>query len=86
MIEIGCIEMLSRRITERNFHTYVNPEREIEEGAARVHGLTQEFLADKPKFAEIAKEFVDYVGGAELIIHNAASTSSSSTWSWRSPA
>jgi DNA polymerase-3 subunit epsilon len=72
VIEIGCIELLSRNVTERQFHRYVNPEREIEEGAAKVHGLTAEFLADKPKFADIAREFVEYVGGAELIIHNAA--------------
>ena len=72
VLEIGCIELLSRNITERHFHAYLNPEREIDEGAAKVHGLTAEFLADKPKFADIAKEFVDYVGGAELIIHNAA--------------
>ena len=72
VIEIGCIELLSRSVTERHFHRYVNPEREIDEGAAKVHGLTAEFLADKPKFADIAKEFVDYVSGAELIIHNAA--------------
>ena len=72
VIEIGCIELLSRSVTERQFHRYVNPGREIEEGAAKVHGLTAEFLADKPKFADIAREFVDYVGGAELIIHNAA--------------
>jgi len=72
VIEIGCIELLSRSVTERHFHRYLNPEREIEEGAAKVHGLTAEFLADKPKFADVAKEFVDYVSGAELIIHNAA--------------
>ena len=72
VIEIGCIELLSRHVTERQFHRYINPEREIEEGAAKVHGLTAEFLADKPKFADIAREFVDYVSGAELIIHNAA--------------
>jgi DNA polymerase-3 subunit epsilon len=72
VIEVGCIELLSRSVTERHFHRYLNPEREIEEGAAKVHGLTAEFLSDKPKFAEIAKEFVDYVTGAELIIHNAA--------------
>ena len=72
VLEIGCIELLSRSITERRFHTYLNPEREIDEGAAKVHGLTAEFLADKPKFADIAKEFIEYVGGAELIIHNAA--------------
>ena len=72
VIEIGCIELLSRRVTERHFHTYLDPEREIEEGAAKVHGLTREFLSDKPRFAEVAKEFLDYVHGAELIIHNAA--------------
>lgn len=72
VIEIGCIELLSRNVTERHFHRYLNPERDIEEGAAKVHGLTREFLADKPKFADIAAEFLDYVGGAELIIHNAA--------------
>jgi DNA polymerase-3 subunit epsilon len=72
VIEIGCIELVSRSVTERQFHRYVNPERDIEEGAARVHGLTAEFLADKPKFADIAREFADYVSGAELIIHNAA--------------
>ena len=71
VIEIGCVELLSRRVTERHFHRYVNPEREIEEGAAKVHGISGEFLADKPKFADIAKDFLDYIGGAELIIHNA---------------
>ena len=72
VLEIGCVELLSRSVTERHFHRYLNPEKEIEEGAAKVHGLTAEFLADKPKFADIAREFVDYVSGAELIIHNAA--------------
>ncbi|MBI2753424.1 MAG: DNA polymerase III subunit epsilon [Betaproteobacteria bacterium] len=72
VIEIGCVEILNRRITERTFHRYVNPEREIEEGASRIHGLTREDLADKPRFAEIAREFADYVRGAELVIHNAA--------------
>jgi len=71
VIEIGCIEVLSRRVTDRNYHVYLNPERDIEEGAAKVHGLTREFLADKPRFAEIAGDFLDYVRGAELIIHNA---------------
>jgi DNA polymerase-3 subunit epsilon len=71
VIEIGCIELLSRNVTERHFHRYLNPERDIDEGAAKVHGLTLEFLADKPKFPDIAKEFVDYISGAELIIHNA---------------
>jgi len=72
VIEIGCIELLSRRVTDRRFHTYLDPQREIEEGAAKVHGLTREFLSDKPRFAEVAKDFLDYVHGAELIIHNAA--------------
>jgi DNA polymerase-3 subunit epsilon len=71
VIEIGCIELLSRNVTERSFQSYLNPEREIEEGAARVHGLTAEFLSDKPKFADVAKDFIEYVSGAELIIHNA---------------
>jgi DNA polymerase III subunit epsilon len=71
VIEIGCIELLSRNVSDRHFHRYLNPEREIDEGAAKVHGLTLEFLADKPRFADIAREFVDYIDGAELIIHNA---------------
>jgi len=71
VIEIGCIELLSRRVSDKHFHRYVNPERKSEEGALRVHGLTDEFLADKPKFAEIATPFLDYVRGAELVIHNA---------------
>jgi DNA polymerase-3 subunit epsilon len=72
VIEIGCVELFSRRVTDRNFHTYLNPERDIEEGAAKVHGLTREFLSDKPRFAEIATDFLDYLRGAELVIHNAA--------------
>jgi len=71
VLEIGCVELLGRSVSERHFHRYLNPERKIDEGAAKVHGLSEEFLADKPKFAEIAGEFVDYVSGAELIIHNA---------------
>ena len=71
VIEIGCVELLSRNVTERHFHRYLNPGRAIDEGAAKVHGITDEFLADKPTFAAIAREFLDYVSGAELIIHNA---------------
>ena len=71
IIEIGCVELLSRRASDRNFHTYLNPEREVELGATRVHGLTREDLMAKPKFADIARDFLDYVRGAELIIHNA---------------
>jgi DNA polymerase III subunit epsilon len=71
VIEIGCVEIMSRRFTERNFHAYLNPDREIDEAAAKVHGITREFLSDKPRFSEVAKDFLDYVRGAELIIHNA---------------
>src|SRR6478672_1929340 len=71
IIEIGCVELVSRRLTGRNLHFYINPERDSEEGALAVHGLTTEFLSDKPKFAEIANELRDYVKGAEIIIHNA---------------
>jgi DNA polymerase-3 subunit epsilon len=72
IIEIGCVELVSRRPSGNHFHRYVNPEREVEEGALRVHGITREFLQDKPRFGEIAHEFLDYVRGAELVIHNAA--------------
>lgn len=71
IIEIGCIEMLDRRPTERQFHVYLNPERDIEEGAIDVHGITNEDLADKPRFADIAADFLAFVAGAELVIHNA---------------
>lgn len=71
IIEIGCVELVNRRLTGNNFHLYINPERDSEEGALAVHGLTTEFLSDKPKFAEIADELRDYVRGAEIIIHNA---------------
>src|SRR6478735_1895698 len=71
IIEIGCVEIVNRGLTGNNFHSYINPERDSEEGALAVHGLTTEFLSDKPKFAEIADELRDYVRGAEIIIHNA---------------
>jgi DNA polymerase-3 subunit epsilon len=71
IIEIGCVEIVNRRLTGNNFHSYINPERDSEEGALAVHGLTTEFLSDKPKFAEIANELRDYVRDAEIIIHNA---------------
>jgi DNA polymerase-3 subunit epsilon len=71
VIEIGCVELVNRRLTGNNFHYYINPERDSEEGALAVHGLTTEFLSDKPKFGEIADEFLDYIAGAEVIIHNA---------------
>jgi len=72
IIEIGCIEMLNRRYSGRNLHFYLNPERASHEDAVKVHGLTDEFLADKPLFAAIADELMDYLAGAEIIIHNAA--------------
>lgn len=72
VIEVGCIELIERRPTGRQFHRYLNPQREIDAGAAEVTGLTLEFLADKPLFAQIAEEFLAFVGGAELVIHNAA--------------
>jgi DNA polymerase III subunit epsilon len=72
IIEIGCVELGSRRFTGNNWHHYINPGRKSEAAALEVHGISDEFLQDKPKFAEIAKEFVEYIRGAELIIHNAA--------------
>lgn len=72
VVEIGCIEILDRRVTENRFHTYLNPGRPSDPGAERVHGLTSEFLADKPKFDEVGHDFIEYVKGAELIIHNAS--------------
>ena len=71
IIEIGCVEMRNRRVTDRTFHQYINPDREIDAGAVEVHGITNEFLADKPRFADIAEGFLDFVKDAELIIHNA---------------
>ncbi|BDX02444.1 MAG: DNA polymerase III subunit epsilon [Marinomonas sp.] len=71
IIEIGCVEMIGRKLTKRHFHVYINPDREVEEEAFRVHGISNEFLADKPRFHEIAQEFFDFIKGAELIIHNA---------------
>jgi len=72
IIELGCIEVLNRQVTGNHFHRYINPERESEVGALKVHGITHEFLQDKPKFGEIVAEFLDYIQGAELVIHNAA--------------
>ena len=71
IIEIGCVEMIGRKLTGNNYHQYINAGRESEEGALNVHGITTEFLADKPPFEEIASAFLEYVKGAELIIHNA---------------
>ena len=72
IIEIGCVELIDRRPTRRNFHEYINPERQIDAEAEAVHGISNAFLADKPRFAELAERLVAYLRGAELIIHNAA--------------
>ena len=71
IIEIGVVEMIDRRLTGNNFHIYLQPDREIDAGAIEVHGITNEFLADKPRFEDIAEELADYLRGAEVIIHNA---------------
>ena len=71
IIEIGCVELFDRELTGSHFHYYLNPQRAVDEGAFRVHGLSNEFLSDKPLFSEIANEFMEFVDGAELIIHNA---------------
>ncbi len=72
VIEIGCVEMLNRRLSGRNLHFYLNPERRSHEDAVKIHGLTDEFLADKPLFASVADELLEFVDGAEIVIHNAA--------------
>lgn len=71
IIEIGCVELVNRRKTDNNFHVYLNPEREIEDGAFDVHGISNEFLADKPKFADVAQELIEFIRDSELVIHNA---------------
>ena len=71
IIEIGCVELVNRKLTGNHYHQYINPQREIDQGAIEVHGITNEFLADKPLFEQVAADFVDYIAGAELVIHNA---------------
>jgi DNA polymerase-3 subunit epsilon len=71
IIEIGCVELVNRRSTNNRFHRYVNPERMVDPGALEVHGIKNEFLATQPRFADVAEEFVEFVRGAELVIHNA---------------
>ena len=71
VIEVGCVEIFNRKLTGNNYHCYINPERESDEGALAVHGLTTEFLSDKPQFHEIAHELRDFIQGAQVIIHNA---------------
>ena len=72
IIEIGCVEVINRRLTGNNYHRYLQPDREIDDAAIEVHGITNEFLADKPRFNDVAQEFLEYIKGAELVIHNAA--------------
>ena len=69
VIEIGCVELVGRKQTQKVFHQYLNPDREIDPGAQAVHGISNEFLADKPRFNEVAKDFVEFIRGAELVIH-----------------
>jgi DNA polymerase-3 subunit epsilon len=71
IIEIGCVELVNRRLTGNHYHQYLQPDREIDEGAAEVHGINNDFLRDKPRFHEIVDSFIDFIRGAELIIHNA---------------
>lgn len=71
VIEIGCVELVDRRLSGKHFHQYLNPERDIEDGALEVHGISREFLADKPVFADVVEEFLAFIEGAELVIHNA---------------
>ena len=72
IIEIGCVELINRKLTGNNYHIYLNPQREIDQGAIEVHGISNEFLQDKPLFADIYVQMLEYLRGAELIIHNAA--------------
>ena len=72
VVEIGCVELINHVPTENTFQVYLNPERNMDEGAQRIHGLTNEFLLDKPKFSEIAEEFISYIGESKIIAHNAS--------------
>ena len=71
IIEIGCVELVDRKFTGNHYHQYLQPDREIDQGAIEVHGITNEFLADKPRFADVVDEFLEFIDGAELVIHNA---------------
>lgn len=71
IIEIGCVELIDRRLTGRHFHVYINPQREVEAGALAVHGITDDFLADKPLFSSVVDDFMAFISGAQLVIHNA---------------
>ncbi len=71
LIEVGCVELVNRKLTGRHYHQYINPQREVDAGAIEVHGITNEFLVDKPTFDLVVDEFIEFVSGAELVIHNA---------------
>lgn len=71
IVELACVEVVNRRVTERTFHQYLNPQRPSDPGALAVHGLTQEFLEDKPRFAEVARDFLEFLNGDQIVIHNA---------------
>jgi len=71
IIEIGCVEVINRKLTGRHYHQYINPQRKVDEGAMEVHGITDEFLADKPLFADVVEDFLAFIGDADLVIHNA---------------
>lgn len=71
IIEIGCVEMVDRKLTKNHFHVYINPDRKVEEEAFQVHGISDEFLADKPRYHQVAQDFLNFIQGAELVIHNA---------------
>ena len=74
IIEIGCVELVNRKLTGNHYHQYINPQREVDQGAIEVHGITNEFLADKPRFKEVADDFMNFVRGGELVIHHAQSS------------
>ena len=71
VIEIGCVELINRKLTGKHYHVYLNPQRDVDEGAFKVHGISSEFLQDKPLFKDVLHEFLAFIDGAELIIHNA---------------
>ena len=72
VIELGCVEVIDRRVTRKHYHQYVNPERDIDDGALEVHGITRQFLSEKPVFGDSVEAFVNFISGSELVIHNAA--------------
>lgn len=71
IIEIGCVELINRKLTGNHFHVYINPERVVEQEAIEVHGITNDFLTDKPVFAQVVQDFIEFIKGSQLVIHNA---------------